>query len=220
MNKQITEWAEDFYSDVEPIVLKDPLAELLGAVKESGSFVYNYTDAVLMAGHSCPAVSGAYKLTMLALKALYGSETPERGNIRIMLKGKPDELAYGPQSQVIMLITGASGNTGFKGLGGKYSRKNLLHFDHTDFQFNTYIFRREDTEKTVQIVYNPQVIPEDPRLSELTPKAISGEATESEAVEFRKLWQEKIKKILINDENFPGLFEVTELTDFIFPMSY
>ena len=36
-----------------------------------------------LAGHSCPAVSGAYKVTEKALKALYGSETPMRGGISV-----------------------------------------------------------------------------------------------------------------------------------------
>jgi formylmethanofuran dehydrogenase subunit E len=211
MAKDRIDWAEDFYDEVEEIALQDPLAVLLGAVKDGSNLVYTYKDAVLMAGHSCPAVAGAYKATAIALKKLYGSSTPVRGEVRIVIKGKPDDLAYGPQSQVMMLITGASGATGFKGLGNRYSRKDKLRFDDKDPRFNTYIFEREDTGKAVEIRYNPQAINDPPRLGELSGRAISGRATKEEAAEFKTLWQEKIRKILISTDEFPGLFEVREL---------
>ncbi|VAV82274.1 hypothetical protein MNBD_DELTA01-584, partial [hydrothermal vent metagenome] len=119
--------------------------------------------------------------------------------------------------QVIMLITGASPETGFKGLGGKYSRLNKLVFDREDFQFSTFIFQREDTGKAVKIVYNPSMLGEDERMGELTPKVIRGTATIDEKTLFTRLWQGKIRKILLENDEHPGLFEVEELTDFAFP---
>ncbi len=217
MSQTKTVWARDFFETAEPIKLFDPLGEILGAVKEGEPFVYTYADAVLMAGHSCPAVSGAFALTRKALKALYGDETPVRGRIRVLIKGKPEELAYGPQSQVITFITGASGNTGFKGLGGQFARNNRLFFDLNETEFNTYIFQREDTGKTVKVVYNPQALPDEPRLNTLTPLVISKAATTQEREEFQDLWQGKVKKIVTEDDNYPGLIEITELKNFTFP---
>ena len=188
---------------------------MLGAVNKGEPFVYNYSDAVLMAGHSCPAVSGAFAVTRrAALKALYATELPVRGDIRVLIKGKPVELAYGPQSQVITLITGASGETGFKGLGGQFSRNNKLFFDHNETEFNTYIFGRIDTGKAVKVVYNPQALPDIPELNTLTPLVISKAASEEEREEFRKLWQGKVKAILTEEDKFPGLIEITELRRF------
>jgi len=212
-----TKWNIPFLDEVETISLTDPLSYVLGSQIEGDPFVYSYADAVKLAGHSCPAVSGAYKITAIALKALYGENTPVRGDIRVLIKGAPDQLAYGPQAQVIMLITGASPETGFKGLGGKYSRLNKLIFDREDFQFSTFIFLRDDTGKAVKIVYNPSVLGEDPRMSELTPKVIQGVATTDEKTLFTKLWLGKIKKILLESDEHPGLFEIEELTDFAFP---
>ena len=74
-----TKFNKPFFQEVETIRIKDPLAVALGAIDKSEPFVFTYTDAVKLAGHSCPAVSGAYKLTQLALKSLYGSETPIQG---------------------------------------------------------------------------------------------------------------------------------------------
>ena len=212
-----TTWARDFFETVEPIKLLDPLGEMLGAVNKGEPFVYNYSDAVLMAGHSCPAVSGAFALTRGALKALYGDETPVRGEIRVLIKGKPEELAYGPQSQVIMLITGASGKTGFKGLGGRFARNNRLFFDQNETEFNTYIFARIDTGKAVKVVYNPQALPDIPELNTLTPLVISGAANAEETEEFQSLWQGKVESILTEEEKYPGLIEITELEGFNFP---
>lgn len=219
MQNKITVWRQGFYKDVEPIRLVDPLAQILGAQSTGEPFVFNFTDAVLLAGHSCPAVSGAYKLTQKALKALYGSELPVRGTIKVLIKGGPEDLAYGPQAQVISLITGASGLTGFKGLGGRHGRKNKLFFDTKDVQFNTFIFQREDTGKTVKVTYNPQALPPDARMNDLSPRVLSGKATDEEKEIFVSIWQGNVRKILLEDEKYPGLFTVEELEDFSFPVT-
>lgn len=79
-----TRWKHPFYEDVEPIRLKEPLAEFLGAIEESEEFVFTCADAVKLAGHSCPAVSGAYKITQKALKVLYGDKIPIRGQNSVL----------------------------------------------------------------------------------------------------------------------------------------
>lgn len=212
-----TAWRQNFFDNVEPIKLKDPLAYVLGAQKEGEPFIFNYTDAVMLAGHSCPAVSGAYKVTEKALKALYGKDLPVRGGIRVLIKGGPTDLAYGPQAQVISFITGASGITGFKGLGGKYGRNNKLFFTPGDMEFNAFIFQREDIGKTVKVTYNPQALPQDIRMNDLVPLVLRGVANEEEKELFISLWQGNVKRVLLEDEKYPGLFEVTDLSDFKFP---
>ena len=50
----------DFLYDVKPIKFKEPLAETLGAFKEDGpDLEYTFIEAVKMAGHACPTVTGA-----------------------------------------------------------------------------------------------------------------------------------------------------------------
>lgn len=219
MSKDETKWRQGFFAEVEPIRLRDPLAYILGAQTDGEPFVFNYTDAVMCAGHSCPAVSGAYKITAKALKALYGDVLPTRGEIRVLIKGGPADLAYGPQAQVISFITGASGVTGFKGLGGAHGRNNKLFFDAKDVQFNQFIFQREDNLKTVRVSYNPQALPQDSRMNDLVPLVLRGIASVEEKELFISIWQGNVRKILLEDAKYPGLFEVEELKDFKFPKS-
>src|SRR3989337_4351603 len=101
-----TKWKQSFFDKVEQIKLKDPLSYVLGSQTEGEPFVFTYKDAVKLAGHSCPAVSGAYKLTIKALKALYNGQTPTRGEISVLIKGDPAQLAYGPQPQADAMIPG------------------------------------------------------------------------------------------------------------------
>jgi len=215
--RQETSWKQEFFSKVEPIILKDHLAYVLGAQDDGEVFVFNYTDAVKCAGHSCPAVSSAFKATYKALKFLYPDSTPVRGEIRVLIKGGPTDLAYAPQAQVISYITGASGVTGFKGLGGAHSRNNKLAFDAKDVQFNQYIFQREDNKKAVRVTYDPGALPQDGRMGELIGGVLRGVATKDEKELFFSLWQGNVKRILLEDDSYPGLFTVEEVVNFKFP---
>lgn len=212
-----SKWLQDFFDKAEPIKLKDPLAVALGAIAEDEVLVFKYPDAVKLAGHSCPAVAGAYMITLKALKALYGNETPVRSEIRVAVMGSPIDMAYGPISQVITFITGAATITGFGGLGGKFGRRNKLVFDEEHPEFNTFIFQRTDNNKAVKVMYNPGVIPADERMGDLMPLVISGTASKEEHKAFIDMWQGKVKKVLLEADKIEGVFEITELKDYKFP---
>lgn len=201
-----TRWKQSFYAEVEPIKLKEPLAEFLGAVDEKEEIVFTYIDAVKLAGHSCPAVSGAYKITQKALKALYGNETPVRGEISVRVLGSVNHGANGPISQVISLITGAATETGFAGLGEKFARKNKLIFDENNEEPNTFVFTRDDNRKSVKVTYHPEQIPQKEDISSLFTKCIVGTATEKQKEKFKELWQERVRIVLF--EEAKGLFEI------------
>ena len=50
----------DFLYDVKSVKFKEPLAETLGAFKENEAVLeYTFIEAVKMAGHACPTVTGA-----------------------------------------------------------------------------------------------------------------------------------------------------------------
>lgn len=213
-----TTWSQSFYDEVEPIKTRDPLSYILGAQADDALSYFYFTDAIKMAGHSCPAVSSAYRITQLALNALYKTETPTRGEVRVLIKGGARDLAYGPQAQVISLITGASGETGFKGLGGgRFARNDKLKFDALDPQFCTYIFQREDTGAAVQVVHDPSALGADTGISPLMPLVMNSTATAEQIKLFRSLWQGKVRAILLENDKYPGLFTVTELKDFTWP---
>src|SRR3990167_6458446 len=150
MSEGQSNWKQNFFDKAESIVLTDPLAWTLGATEKGGQIVFKYADAVKLAGHSCPAVSGAYKITAKALKALYGNDAPSRGGISVKVLGSIHHGANGPISQVISLITGAAPETGFAGLSGEFVRKDKLVFDEANEEPNAFIFTRDDNKKSVK----------------------------------------------------------------------
>lgn len=204
-----TKWKQPFYDDVEPIKLREPLAEFLGAINTGEEFIFTYQDAVKLAGHSCPAVSGAYKITQKALDALYGDEVPVRGEISVRVLGDVDNGANGPISQVISLITGASGATGFAGLGERFGRKNKLIFDERNVEPNAFVFTRDDTKKSVKVTYYPERIPQSQDMPGLFTKCIVDTATQKQREKFQELWQGRVRIVLF--EEAKGLFEVRKV---------
>ena len=208
-----TKFNKDFFDQVESIKMKDPLAVALGAMDKDEPFVYRFEDAVKTAGHSCPAVSGAYRLTQTALKHLYGNEIPVRGNIKVTFRGGIDYRVNGPISQVVTLITGAAGDNGFHGLGGgRFNRHNLLTFDANSEApagaICSAIFERIDNGKSVEVSYNNSMLPGNPKMGELMPLAVSGTGTDEQIKEFGELWHERIKLVLLG--NLEGMFVVKE----------
>lgn len=204
-----TRWKQQFYDEVEPIKLGEPLAEFLGAIDEGEEFIFTYQDAVKLAGHSCPAVSGAYKITQKALKALYKNEIPVRGEISVRVLGSVDNGANGPISQVISLITGAAPQTGFAGLGERFGRKDKLIFDEKDEEPNAFVFTRDDNKKSVKVTYHPEKLAQNENTHTLFTKCIVGTASKEQEEEFKKIWQARVKAVLF--EEVKDLFKVKEL---------
>ena len=80
----------EFFEQAPTLTVQDALAEFLGAAEE-GIMQYRYADAVRLCGHSCPTVAGAYLMTLKGLKALYGSDLPQRGGIEAAMQGAADD---------------------------------------------------------------------------------------------------------------------------------
>lgn len=209
-----TQWKQDFFADVEPIAMRDPLASVLGATEDDAPIYYRYTDCVKVAGHACASVSSAFQMTKVALKALYGDELPVRGEIEVRYAGDRTSGANGPIGQVIQFLTGAAIETGFHGLGGRYGRDNKFHYDETMDTGQPGIvaeYKRLDTGKAVTVAANPGVIPmtaEEMEYAQLMPQVVMGQATAGEREKFYKFWQGKNRKILL--EEHPGVFTVTQ----------
>ena len=194
----------EFFAAVPRITLHDPLAELLGTA-ERGLIEYGYPDAVKLAGHSCPTVAGAYLMTLKALRALYPDRLPERGDIRVDLKAAQAEGTAGVVAAVAGLLTGAAGEGGFKGLGGRHARRDLLRFSAgIDAELR---FTRGDTQASVTVSCRPECVPPAPELQALIPRVVAGEASAAELTEFGRLWQMRVKRILIDHFDDPALVQ-------------
>jgi formylmethanofuran dehydrogenase subunit E len=195
----------DFYNKVEKIKLYDPLSEFLGSF-ERGIVEIDYESIVKTAGHSCPTVAGAYLMTLVALKALYTDTLPVRGGIEVSFKESMEEGVAGVIANVISNITGATDKSGFKGLNGKFARHSLMHFN-ADIKSNAK-FTRVDTKQSIEIIYNPNVVPASAQMQPLMQKMMQGKATDAEKLSFGKLWQERVEKIVCNYEDYPELITV------------
>ncbi len=182
-----------FFDTIAPIVMYDPLAQTLGAVSD-GIIDYTYLDMVKLAGHSCPTVAGAWIMTALGLAKLYGGETPVRGNVKVELRGAADEGVEGVVANCIGLVTGAAGETGFKGLGGNFARNGRLFFA-ADIPGEVR-FTRLDDGSSVTMNYDPSSVPPDPQMRPLMQKLLGGEASPDERRRFGRLWQARVERML------------------------
>lgn len=192
----------DFYDAVTRITLHDALAEFLGTT-ENGRIEYGYLDTVKLAGHSCPTVAGAYLMTLKALGRLYPDSLPERGGVRVEFGASQTDGVTGVIAAVTGLLTGAAGEGGFKGLAGQFSRRNLLAFAAANVA--DLRFTRLDSGARVAVTYHPDIVPAPPGLQPLISNMLTGVANEAERAEFGRLWQMRVKRILIDHGDDPAL---------------
>lgn len=191
-----------FFDQAPAITVHDGLAEFLGACSD-GMITYRYLDAVRLAGHSCPTVAGAYLLTRRALNLLYPEQVPERGAIQVRFAAPLDEGVTGVIGSVVSLVTGAAGLGGFKGIGHDFRRQNLMYFSCA--LEGEVRFDRLDTGSSVMLSMRMNRVEPDPRTGPLLRKILSGEAAPQERGEFAELWQERVRRILIDHADDPEL---------------
>jgi len=195
----------DFFERAPRIRLRDPLAEFLGAVRE-GLIEYTYADSVKFAGHSCPTVAGAHLLAAKALALLYPDAIPERGAIRVEMRDPQDAGVTGVIAGVLGLITGAAGEGGFKGIGGRFVRRGLLSFGVP--MEGLVRFTRTDTGASAELDFHPERVAGDPALRQALMHASSARASPAERERFAALWQGRVREILVQGPSRSALVEV------------
>ncbi len=185
-----------FFDDIEPIIVRDELAEFLG-VNDDGIIDITYPDIVKSAGHSCATVAGAYLMALYGLKALYEGDIPQRGEIKVELKKAPREENTGVVGCVFSNITGATTDYGFGGIPtGKFNRRDLLIYEadiDTDVRFT-----RTDTGKSVGVNYRPGKIVNP---MAILMSAIGENATEEDKKSFPKRFQEMVKTVFEHSDD-------------------
>lgn len=184
-----------FFDEIPAFTVRDPLAEFLGAA-DGGLIDYRFADAVRLAGHSCPTVAGAWLMTTRALAALYGEAIPERGAVTVAFGEHQDAGVTGVIASVATLLTGAAGSGGFKGLAGRFARRDLLAFAVAGV--DEIRFTRRDSGRSVDIALDLSPVGGDPRMSALLSGLLAGSARGDDARLFGELWQERVRRILID----------------------
>jgi hypothetical protein len=194
----------DFFDKAPAVSLREPLAAFLGATK-SGTITYTYSDAVKLAGHSCPTVAGAYLMVRKGLSYLYDDELPERGGIEVFMRDSRERGTTGVVAAVATLLTGAAAETGFGGIGagGRFGRRDLLRFDAPID--GLLALRRRDTGRGVVLDLNAARVPADPEMAALFPRTATGQASDAEQARFGELWQDRVKRMLLEHADDPEL---------------
>ena len=198
----------NFFADVPALKLHDGLAQLLGA-SDDGVIEYHYADAVRLAGHSCPTVAGGWLSARAALRHLYGDDMPERGGVSVFLNDAEDAGVTGVIGQVLTLITGAAANNGFHGLGGRHARHHLLHYAQGDVA--GVRFTRNDNGEAVEVEIDTAPVPADPMQRLLMQQVMTGQADVAQRREFGRLWQDRVRRMLIEHADDPAVVKVRAL---------
>ena len=198
----------DFFADAPRITVRDPLARFLGAA-EDGVIEYSYADVVKLAGHSCPTVASAFLMARAGLAALYPGALPERGGVRVDMPEPADEGVSGVIGSVIGMITGAAGAGGFHGIGGRFDRRALLAFGLPELAGPR--LSRIDTGAAVSVSVRMERVPGDPRMRGLLHQCMTGAATPEEERQFRALWQDRVRRLLVEHGDDPQLVVVEPL---------
>lgn len=198
----------DFFAEVPALRLHDGLAQLLGA-SDDGVIEYHFADAVRLAGHSCPTVAGGWLSARAALRHLYPDELPERGGISVFLNDAEDAGVTGVIGQVLTLVTGAAAANGFHGLGGRHVRSHLLHYAHGDVA--GIRFTRNDSGESVEIEIDTSAVTADAMLRPLMQLTMTGQANAAQRREFGRLWQDRVRRMLIDHADDTAVVKVRAL---------
>jgi len=141
-----------------------------------------------------------------ALRALYPGSLPERGGIRVELRGERIEGVTGVVANVASYLTGATHDSGFKGIGGRFDRRNLLFFG-VDIP-GSMRFTRVDTGAAAVVSARLDRVPADPRIVALMPRCVAGTATADEAALFQSLWQDRVRTLVVERADDPEIIVV------------
>jgi hypothetical protein len=195
----------DFFDKVPRLRVYDPLAEALGCA-EQGVFEYSYADAVRLAGHSCPTVAASYWLTWLALEQLYPVGLPQRGGVKVEFRESEREGSTGVAATVVQMLTGAAGELGFKGVGGRFARVGLQRFSR-DVPLSIRYTRLDNGAAVDAAADLTLPLPE----QALRPRAAGRELPGLAAIaELGAQWQRRVKHMLIDHPRDPGVFIIRE----------
>lgn len=138
-------------------------------------------------------------MTCGALQRLYSDQIPERGNIAVMLPKPATEGVIGVIASVASFITGATTDTGFKGLRGRFNRCDLLHFEQpVDGDLG---FQRMDTGARVIVSFNSSVVPPPSGLMSELLAALDADSTATQRATFARTWQSRVKQIFENSDH-------------------
>jgi hypothetical protein len=133
----------------------------------------------------------------------YPANLPPRGALRVELRGGRDQGVTRVQARILSLITGAAEEDGFKGLLGRFDRRDLLVFG-APIPSQLRI-TRIDTGAAVDLDYDPGAVPIFISPRQVMAKIVNGTASDEEKEAVRELWQDRVRRILVAERDNPAL---------------
>lgn len=140
------------------IDIYDPLGEFLKGDSGEFRFKLSLLDVARFSGHCCVAVTGAFFVAKAAISELFPDGICIRGDLEIDIPERTIPAAAGPVANVFSFITGAWGESGFRGLNGKFCRQGLLRANSPRAESNSFMFTRKSTGKSVVVYFHPERI--------------------------------------------------------------
>lgn len=195
----------DYFDQIPRLRVQDPLARIFGCA-EDGILEYGFADAVRITGHACPTVASAYWLTLLALEHLYPGELPQRGGVKVEFRDDARSGSNGVTATVIQMLTGAAGGSGFKGLGGRFSRAGLIR-NRPDLLMPLR-FTRLDRQAAVDVCADLAALPEAPPMQALMARVASGRASPDEEAQLGAMWRQRVRDMLLEHGQDRTVFRV------------
>ncbi|HKW84398.1 MAG TPA: hypothetical protein VJN68_11665 [Burkholderiaceae bacterium] len=151
-------------------------------------------------------MAAAYWLTFLALEHLYPDSLPQRGGIRVEMREDARCGTTGVVATIVQMLTGAAGGTGFKGIGGRFARVNLIRY--TPDLLLTMRFIRQDKRAAVDVHADVALAPSHPQTEQLLEKCLAEKASPQEQLLLGELWQLRVRHLLLDSARDPAVFVV------------
>jgi hypothetical protein len=149
--------------------------------------------------------ASAFVCCRKALGRLYEGEIPDRGDVSVTVHARPDDEVFGVIGDIFGYITGARGSTGFKGLDGKFCRRDLLAYsDGVGALHGSFTFARLDNSKKVNARIqreNFPTVPGQDELENLMRKALQGNISHDDGHKFQDLWMERVRAIVLDERD-------------------
>jgi len=111
---------------------------------------------------------------------------------------------------VVTLVTGATEDSGFRGIGGHFNRRDRLFFGQ-NLAAGEIRFTRRDSGAAVEVAARLDTVGGDPRIGQLLPRCLAGAATAADAALFRELWQARVRRLLLDHADDPAVIVVRSL---------
>lgn len=104
------------------------------------------------------------------------------------------------------LVTGAAGPGGFKGIAGRFARDRLIQFESGTGGSLTLV--RPASGRAAIARYRPELVPADPEMRSRLHLVLSGEGTRADQTQFAALWQDRVRRILVDFADHPELVTI------------